>query len=386
MNKIENVAQIGLDCHRTFSQVTAREANGKIAWRERLNHRDRVRMRERLRAWPVGTPVILEGTFGWGWMSDELVAAGQDPHLASSRKVAAWREARGMAKTNTIDADLLSELWKEQNPRWWEVWLAPPEVRDRREWLRHRMALVRMQTGIKNRIHATLHRHGVLHEHADLFGVAGRRFLSLLVTDEQAMRESGRETLKEQLILLDQVRRLIGQATSEFRRSLGRCEQASRLKTLPGVSHILGYTIWSEIGRIERFKGSRKLSRYSLLAPAADDSGEEDRGTPIGRRLGHAGRQTLQWAWIEAAHGAVIKDARMRAIFNRRTDNGKRDRGRGYIAVAHELCRIGYSMLKRGVDYSENRPVRPGTQESKPSGDHRPGTGQPEAAMAAAVQ
>ena len=63
-------------------------------------------------------------------------AAGLDPHLASSRKVAAWRQARGMAKSNRTDADLLSELW-DQQPRRWEVWLAPPEVRDRREWLAH---------------------------------------------------------------------------------------------------------------------------------------------------------------------------------------------------------------------------------------------------------
>ncbi|MGA2584992.1 MAG: hypothetical protein ABSG31_17095 [Tepidisphaeraceae bacterium] len=41
---------------------------------------------------------------------------------------------------------------------WWEVWLAPQEVRDQRELLRYRMALVRAQTQTKNRIHAILHR------------------------------------------------------------------------------------------------------------------------------------------------------------------------------------------------------------------------------------
>ncbi len=106
---------------------------------------------------------MLEGTFGWGWMSDELKAAGLDPHLASSSKVAGWRKARGIAKSNRTDADLLSELWSERG-RWWEVWLAPPAVRQQREWLRYRMTLVRTQTGLKNRIHAVLHRHGILHE------------------------------------------------------------------------------------------------------------------------------------------------------------------------------------------------------------------------------
>ena len=99
--------------------------------------------------------MILEGTFGWGWMSDELLACRLQPHLASSGKVAGWRKTRGLAKSNKIDADLLSTLW-DQKQRWWEVWLAPQQVRDQRELLRHRMALVLTQTGLKNRIHATL--------------------------------------------------------------------------------------------------------------------------------------------------------------------------------------------------------------------------------------
>ena len=144
-----------------------------------MEHEDRRPLRRRLRTWTEGTPIVLEATFGWGWLAGQLLAAGLEPHLASSRKVAAWRQARGMAESNRTDADLLSELWNQQ-PRWWEVWLAPPEVRDRREWLRFRMALVTMQTGLKCRIHAVLHRHGIVHGYSDLFGAGGRKFLGCL--------------------------------------------------------------------------------------------------------------------------------------------------------------------------------------------------------------
>ena len=71
--------------------------------------------------------------------------------------------------------------------RWWEVWLAPQEVRDARELLRHRMGLVETQTKTKNRIHALLHRHGIISECSDLFGVGGRRMLSLLVDDKESL-------------------------------------------------------------------------------------------------------------------------------------------------------------------------------------------------------
>ena len=138
MKMSERITQFGLDSHRMFSNVTARDAEGKIVWRKRLEHADRRPLREELQTWPKGAPVVLEGTFGWGWWSDELSAAGLEPHLASSKKVAAWRDARGLAKSNRTDADLLSELWSQSaaGGRGWEVWLAPPEVRSQRAWLR----------------------------------------------------------------------------------------------------------------------------------------------------------------------------------------------------------------------------------------------------------
>ena len=389
------VSQVGCDCHRKFSKVTARDDEGKIIWRQRLEHVDRERLREQLRGWPEGTPVILEATFGWGWLSDEMRAAGLDPHLANSTKVAAWRKARGLAKSDRTDADLLSELWTQQ-PRWWQVWLAPPEVRAQREWLRYRMSLVKIQTAMKNRPHAVLHRHGLIHGFSDLFGAAGRRYLTLLITDKQIpLPDSARATLKGDLQLLDQLRRLIASATRTFRAQLDRSPTAHRLQTLPGISCILGYTILAEVGNINRFRSAKHLSSYSLLAPRAYDSGldDEDEESPKGRHVGHAGRRTLKWAWIEAAHGAVRRGGRFREIFDRRTNGGKRDRNRGYIAVAHELCRIAYVLWKKELDYVAAPPTRPGartcvkkkTLESKKMQTSRPGTGQPDHPMVLAV-
>lgn len=377
MQKLKSVDVLGLDSHRIFSVVTGRDAEGRIVWRERLEHADRPRLRAAWAAWPAQTSVILEATFGWGWMCDELAAGGLRPHLASSTKMAAWRKARGLAKSNRIDADLLSELPLREGQRWWEVWLAPPEVREAREWMRYRMTLVGLQTGLKNRMHAVLHRHGIVNPHADLFGVAGRQMLNAWVREESAARaaraargaaclpESGRATLNGYLQLLDQLRRQIAHVTREIRRQVRRSPAGERLRTLPGIDFILAYTILAEVGRIERFAGHRPLAAYSLLAPRAYDSGEEDPNEPPkGRHIGHAGRRTLKWAWIEAAHGAVKHGGRFREIFDRRTNGGTRDRNRGYIAVAHELCRIAYALWKNDRDYAESPPPRPGSNDA----------------------
>ncbi len=378
---------VGLDVHRRFSTVTGRNAEGKIAWRQRLEHQDRDGFRKRIEDWPRGIPVILESSFGWEWMCEELEQAGLEPCLASSRKVAAWRTARGMAKSNRTDADLLSELGS-QTDRWWQVWLPPREVRDRREWLRYRMSLVQLQTGLKNRTHAILHRHGILHDFADLFGVAGRRMLTRLANDEKdrRLRESARATLKGYLQLLDHLRRQIATVTRTIRRQLQATPEGKRLQGLPGVGPILAHTILAEVGDFLRFRSAKHLASYSLSAPRAFDSGEETGEAPKGRHVGNMGRRTLKWAWIEAAHGSVRRGGRFREVFDRYTDGGKRNRNRGYILVGHELCRTAYAISKKETEYRDDPPTRPGSSKKgattwrRRSGtlqNSRPGTGQP---------
>jgi transposase len=379
---------MGLDAHRKFSNLTGRDADGRIVCRQRVEHRDRRILREDLALWPEGTPVVLEATFGWGWLCDELKSVGLDPHLASSRKVAGWRNVRGIAKSNRTDADLLSELWSEKSP-WWEVWLAPQEVRDQREWMRYRMSLVQMQTRLKNQIHAIMHGHGIVHEFSDLFGRDGRRLLnSLLPADDRRLRGSAKGKLKGYLQLLDHVRRQIAGATQEIRRQHTKEPDAERVRTIPGIKWILCYTILAEIGSIDRFKTGKHLASYALLAPRAYDSGEQDDESPKGRHVGWIGRRTLKWAFIEAAHGAVRKGGRFREIFDRHTDGGKKNKNRGYIVVGHELARVVYAMLKKKVDYMETPPDRPGSaskRKKRVRRKSRPGMGQPDHPLVVAV-
>jgi len=186
-------------------------------------------------------------------------------------------------------------------------------------------------------------------------------------------------TMKGHLQMLDHVRRQIAEATREIRRQTQQDPTGDRLRTIPGIAWILAYTILAEIGRIDRFDSAKHLASYSLLAPRAFDSGDEDDETPKGRHVGLVGRRTLKWAFIEAAHGAVRHGGRFRAIFDHRTNGGKRDRNRGYIAVAHALCRVAYVLWNKEVAYSENPPSRPGHRSR--SQTSRSGTGQPDRPM-----
>ena len=379
-----SIAYGGMDVHYKFSNVTFRDAGGRVVLRERLDHRDRSALRQQLRRWPPGTRVVMEASFGWGWLSDEMRAAGLEPQLSNCYKVEQMRKARGLAKTNRKDADLLSLLPAETEP-WWRVWLAPPEVRDRREWLRYRMSLVRLQTQTKNRIHAHFHRQGIYHEFSDLFGSRGRQFLlALCATGRHAggrMPPGALSALAGQVRLLFGLRGELAQVAVRLRGQLQRDALVQRLNGIPGFGLILSHVVAAEVGRIERFGNHRKLAAYAGLAPRSRDTGESDPSrAPLGRHLGTHCHRTLKWAFIEAAHGAVRKGGRWRAMFDRVTSGGRKDRQRGYIKVARELVKVLYVVWSRGVTYRDDPPPRPGSRGARSRGarrDSRSGTGQP---------
>jgi transposase len=376
-----------LDVHYKFSQVSMRDAAGQVVRGERLDHTDRAALRARLRRWPKQAWYVMEASFGWGWLADELTAAGLQVSLANCFKLKKFRQTRGPGKTNKKDAGLLSELPFEKRP-WWRVWVAPPSVRNQREWLRLRMDLVGLQTATKNRISALFHRHGLFHNFSDLFGADGRALLAELCRDgrqgEVKLEDGGLAALRHQVRLLGAVRGQLATVTRQIRRRLKASELASRLDEIPGFGEVLVNTVISEIGRIERFRNHRALASYSLLAPISDDTGEgETGGAPLGRHLGVRGNRTLKWAFIEAAHGAVRKGGRWREMFDRHTAGGRRSRNQGYIKVARALVKVVYVVWAKGVAYRDSPPPRPGSKQRLQTWMSRPGMGQPNQPMAA---
>jgi transposase len=266
---------------------------------------------------------------------------------------------------------------------WWKVWRAPPEVRDRREWMRYRADLVGVSTETKNRIHAVFHRHGVFHEFSDLFGGEGRRFLQALSAGGRhaggVLPEGAREALAGQVRVLMALRAELATVAWRLKGQLQRDPLVKRLDGIPGIGLILAHTLAAEIGDIGRCRTHRKLAAYSCLAPQSEDTGEPDpKRPPLGRHLGSRGNLTLKWAFIEAAHGAVRHGGKWRAMFDRVTDGGRKNRGRGYIKVARELVKIVFIVWSRNVTYTETPRPRPGSERSGGGQEHsRSGTGQP---------
>lgn len=307
-----------------------------------------------------------------------LSEVGLDPHLSNCYKLEQMRKARGWVKTNKKDADMLSLLPFEQSD-WWKVWRAPLRVRNQREQMRFRSDLVGLQTKVKSRIHAIFHRHGIFHEFSDLFGCGGRKFLvELCLLNPINLSPQALLAMRGQVKLLDHLRRQLADVARILHRQLVKTPLTMRLKKIDGIGLVLAHVLAAEIGTINRFRNHKALASYSLLAPRADDTSQDDpRHSPLGRHLGFRGNRTLKWAFIEAAHGAVRSGGRWRAIFDRVTNGGRKDRNRGYIKVARELVKVVYAVWSKGVDYRKVPPARPGSgKKKKNKKKSRSGTGQ----------
>jgi transposase len=122
---------------------------------------------------PPGTPVAFEAAYGWGWLIDLLEESELEPHLVHPSRCKAIASAR--LKNDKVDAATLAQLLRADLLP--EAWIRPQQVRDLRALLRHRAALVRLSTSLRNRIHAVLADRGI-QDHSGLWTAPGRAWLA----------------------------------------------------------------------------------------------------------------------------------------------------------------------------------------------------------------
>jgi transposase len=147
-----------------------------------------------------------------------------------------------------------------------EAWIAPPEVRQLRALLRHRIQLVRLRTLLRNRIHAVLADHG--HGRAEgCWSGPGRAWLASL-----GLPAVSREVIEDGLALIDALQPVTGRLDGEVRQHARRDPRVKVLTQLPGVGPFTAVVILAEIGDITRFGSARKLAAWAGLTPTVRGS------------------------------------------------------------------------------------------------------------------
>ena len=120
--------------------------------------------------------IALEATYGWEWLADVSEDAGYELHLAHPLRTKAIASAR--VKTDAVDARTLAHLLRTDLLP--EAYIAPRELRDLRDLLRHRVALTRMRSALKNASARSWPSTASPRPYSDLFGPGGLRFLEEL--------------------------------------------------------------------------------------------------------------------------------------------------------------------------------------------------------------
>lgn len=322
---------VGIDLHRRRSQIAVIDEQGELTLSKRIPT-GRETFTELLGD-PESTHVALEATYGWEWLAELLEDTGYDVHLAHPLRTRAIAAAR--VKTDAIDAKTLAHLLRTGLLP--EAYIAPPELRDLRELLRHRVVLTRMRTSVKNRVHALLAREGILPEHSDLFGKAGREYLAIL-----QLPDGPRRRLDSLLSLIEDFDREITAATREINARAKTDQRVEVLTQIPGVGPYTAMLVIAEVGEINRFPTARHLCAWAGLTPTVRSS---DGRARLGH-ISHQGSHILRWALTEAAQKIPTGGGPLRARYER---IAKRRGSRiAKVAVARQILTLCYYGLRDG--------------------------------------
>ena len=150
------------------------------------------------------------------------------------------------------------------------------------------------------------------------------------------------KTLITQLELFDEQIKSVEGKISQMMKQID-----TKIMSIPGIADILGPTILSEIGNVNRFSNAKKLVAFAGLDPIVSQSGRfENKSGRISKR----GSPLLRQALFLAANTAIQNDENLKQFYVKKRSEGKHHFS-ALNAVAAKLLRIVYWVLKNNKEY-----------------------------------
>lgn len=325
---------VGIDLHLYRSVICRIDEQGRELECLRIDN-DAKALVAQVRKAGRGAPVAIEATYGWYWAVDALVAAKFQVHLAHPYGMKAMRKRRRV-KNDARDAYELANLMRLGSLP--EAYIAPPQLRELRELVRHRRQLVKNCTAVKNGIRALLAKHGVRLNISRLEAASGQGLLDLVELPETyALRLASQRRL---LMLLSNE---IDALDIEIDRRLKNHPGYRSLLTIKGIGPVLAAVFVVEIGDVDRFATPAQLACWAGLTPRHHES---DRTVHRGH-ISKEGSTLVRWAAIEAIQRPceppvqAVKD-------NLLARRGKTARNIAKVAAAHRMLDVVFYVLRDG--------------------------------------
>ena len=336
----------GIDYHKKYSVVSTQDATGTRVCEARIDANEPAAFAAYFSKLPEPSRVVVEACWNWGWLYDELgeIEAVDSVVLAHPFKTRLIADAQ--IKTDKLDARALATLLRGNLLA--TVHAPAPANRSRKHVIRQRLFLTRVRTMVRNRVHTLIARQRQLERpvFSDQFGKKGLHWLKNL-----SLPAPDDALLKQDLATLEQLGGVIKQLETSIAEGNTADPATQRLQSLPGVGPILAAVMAAEIDGIERFNRADKLCCYAGLVPTTHSSGGK---TAHGRMMPFANRW-LKWAFIEAAWVAIGCSPYFGDLYRKHRARGKKA-NTAITIIARRMCRIAWSLLHDGRDFSANPP------------------------------
>ncbi len=328
---------VGIDLHSTNSYIGIIDKTGKkVSHKKVQNDINTISatfepLKERI------TGIVIESTFNWYWLVDELMEKGYKVHLANP---AAMQQYSGLKYTDDkSDAFWLAEMLRLKILP--EGYIYPKQERYVRDLLRKRMQLVQHRTALFLSMKSMISNCTTIRlsrsERKDLENEEIRKMFD---DPYQVMSaESLNDMIKNFNVKIEEIEKTVLKAVKlrkEFK----------KLLTVWGIGKILGLTIMLETGDIKRFAKVGDYSSYSRCVSTKKMSNGKKKGKGNKKN----GNRYLAWAYVEAAHYMQRYYSKARKWYQKKA--AKSGNIIAVKALSNKIARACYFVLKDRQDFN----------------------------------
>ena len=250
--------------------------------------------------------VAIEACTGSAEFATRLAAATEWP-IRLAHAAAVHRLKQGPDKTDHGDAWHLANLIRVNYLP--EVWLADEQTRQLRHLVRYRQSLMADAKDTKLRIRSLLKEDGIAEGSAPrAWTKSWHKWLQ-----EVSLPAQSRWIVTQQLDLLKDLQRRVSEVDARMEELTREDAVVQRLLEQAGVGLVTALLLRAVVGRFDRFRNGKQLSRYCGLTPCNASSGrrQADAG------LVPAGHKELRSALIQLAKRLPRHEVRWREFKER---------------------------------------------------------------------
>src|SRR5919198_3462766 len=326
---------VGMDLHKKYLQVAIVDDKGKVVENSKINN-DLSEVDKFFKNVDNDAKVVMESSCVWYNIYEYL---SKEKHLdvVLSNPIKTKAIASAKIKTDKLDALKLADLLRGGYIA--KCYVPDRRIMDLRELVRHRLALVRIRTRMKNKIHGIMLMKGVritddVHP-----------FSHMYIEKLKGMNDY---RINGYLRIIESLDSAINDVSRKIRLYVKENDIARLLMTIPGIGYYSALLIVSEIGDTSRFPDSYHLCSYAGLVPSTHSSGGI---THYGSSITKTGSKHLRWIMLECVHAHISNDKNSNITQFYQRLAKKKGNSKAAVAAASKLLKVVYWVMKERREY-----------------------------------